>query len=259
MTEPHSHNDIELNYIVGGTVTYLLGGRSLSLTTGGLHVFWAAVPHQIIHLDEATRYFVFHFPLTCFLQWQLLPHFSRQVLRGDLLTTPVGDKDFQLAQCERWHGYIGADTTEHHKIALLEIEACLRLMALSSEAPAPVGSPDLQTGIDSIARMASYIAGNFQEPLSVTQIAASVNLHPNYAMQLFRQHTGRTLISYLTQYRIAHAQHLLLTTNKTVLDVALESGFSSLSRFYAVFKEFCHIAPTRYRQSLRSGSRHFFG
>jgi AraC-like DNA-binding protein len=209
------------------------------------------VPHQIIQLDKSTRYFVFHFPLTCFLQWQLMPNFSRQVLQGDLLTMPVEDENFQLAQCERWHHHIQADTAEHHKIALLEIEACLRLMALSSEAPAPADPLDLQTGIDSIAKMASFITENFQEPLTVTRIAEGVNLHPNYAMQLFRQHTGRTLISYLTQYRIAHAQHLLLTTNKTVLDIALESGFSSLSRFYAVFKEFCYIPPTRYRQSLR--------
>jgi transcriptional regulator GlxA family with amidase domain len=124
-------------------------------------------------------------------------------------------------------------------------------MALSSESPASANPLDLQTGIDSIAKMALFITENFQEALTVTRIAEAVDLHPNYAMQLFRQHTGRTLISYLTQYRIAHAQHLLLTTNKTVLDIALESGFSSLSRFYAVFKEFCYIPPTRYRQSLR--------
>jgi AraC-like DNA-binding protein len=82
------------------------------------------------------------------------------------------------------------------------------------------------------------------------EVAASVSLHPNYAMQLFRRYTGRTIVNYLNQYRIAHAQQLLLTTDKSVLDIAYESGFNSLSRFYAVFRATCKQSPGRYRQTL---------
>ncbi len=84
-------------------------------------------------------------------------------------------------------------------------------------------------------------------------IASTVNLHPNYAMQLFRTYTGRTIVSYLNQYRIAHAQQLLLTTDKSVIDIAYESGFNSLSRFYAVFRKTCRLSPARYRQTVGRG------
>ncbi len=255
MSRPHSHNDIELNFIVEGTITYLFGGQSLTLSPNNLYVFWAAVPHQIIQLAESTCYFVFHLPLAYFLQWQLSPDFTRQILQGDLLTAPAeDDAAFHLARCERWHRHIQAHTAEHSKITLLEMEACLRLWALSSHAPATASPVDPQSGVDSVARMASFIAQNFQKPLTVADIAGAANLHPNYAMQLFRQQSGRTLMAYLTQYRLAHAQQLLLTTHRSVLDIALDSGFCSLSRFYAVFKKFCHVPPTRYRQGLRQPS-----
>ena len=81
-----------------------------------------------------------------------------------------------------------------------------------------------------------------------------VHLHPNYAMQLFRKCTGRTIVAYLTQYRVAHAQQLLLTTDQSISDVALASGFSSLSRFYAAFREICNDSPKHYRQSLPRGA-----
>ena len=57
--------------------------------------------------------------------------------------------------------------------------------------------------------------------------------------------------AYLTQYRVAHAQQLLLTTEQSISEIALASGFSSLSRFYAAFREICNDSPKHYRQSLR--------
>jgi transcriptional regulator GlxA family with amidase domain len=67
-------------------------------------------------------------------------------------------------------------------------------------------------------------------------------------------HTG--ILDYLTQYRVAHAQRLLVTTDLPVLEIALACGFNSLSRFYAAFKKICGRSPRTYRQehdALREG------
>lgn len=74
------------------------------------------------------------------------------------------------------------------------------------------------------------------EPLQLGQIAQAVDLHLGYATDLFRKTIGITIMDYLTQHRIAHAQRLLATTNQRVLDIAMEVGFTSASRFYATFQ-----------------------
>ena len=257
MSRPHSHNDIELNFIADGAVTYLFGSRQVILTPGKIYVFWATIPHQLVHSNEATSYFAVHLPLATFLQWQLPTPLTQQVLQGQLVASPNNDDAvLNLALFERWHQNIETDTGEHRKITLLEIEANLRYLALSAQTPTQtVPNQNQPSGtLDSIEKMVVFITSNFQKPLTVSEISETANLHPNYAMQLFRKYTNRTIITYLTQYRIAYAQHLLLTSNKSVLDIAFESGFSSASRFYAAFKDICSVSPTKYRQSLRQRS-----
>jgi AraC-like DNA-binding protein len=85
----------------------------------------------------------------------------------------------------------------------------------------------------------------------VSRIGREVGLHPNYAMSLFRRTFGATLLEYLTQLRISHAQRLLATTDDKVLDVALSSGFGSLSRFNDAFVRRCGLSPSAYRRQLR--------
>jgi len=58
-------------------------------------------------------------------------------------------------------------------------------------------------------------------------------------------------VAYLTQYRVAYAQQMLLISDESISDIALASGFTSLSRFYAAFREICHDSPKHYRGSPR--------
>lgn len=250
MPTAHSHNDIELNFVVEGTITYRFGSNQTVFQAGSVYVFWATIPHFIVQHDANTRFFAVHLPVANFLQWRLPSRITQGVLGGDLLAFPRGDKEFCHLLFEKIHRHIQSGNDAEKTIALLEIEAWLRTLALSS--PTAETEPvSAQLGNDSVDQMISCIIREFQEPLSVAQIADVVHLHPNYAMQLFRKCTGRTIVAYLTQYRIAHAQQLLLTTDQSISDIALASGFTSLSRFYAAFRDICNDSPKHYRRSLR--------
>ena len=100
-------------------------------------------------------------------------------------------------------------------------------------------------------RMLLLIAEHFREPLTGEDVAANVGLNPSYAGTLFRQHVGMGLHDYITECRLSHAKALLATSNQNILDVALDSGFGSVSQFHAVFKKSCGCTPRAYRMSLR--------
>ena len=99
--------------------------------------------------------------------------------------------------------------------------------------------------------MARDVARHYQQALKVQDVAREVQLHPNYAMRFFKKTFRTTLNEYVTQYRIAQAQRLLATTDAKVIEVAFESGFRTLSRFYDAFERACGCSPSRYRKEHR--------
>ena len=104
-------------------------------------------------------------------------------------------------------------------------------------------------GLSKVEQMAAYVARHYTEQMQIRDIAKAVGLNPDYASSLFQKAFGTTLNKYVTQSRVSHAQRLLATENAKIIEVAEESGFASISRFNAAFKEACGCTPREFRLS----------
>ena len=91
MPRPDHHNEIELNMLASGSVTYLLGGRRVTAQEGKLFAFWASIPHQIIDHEPDTQYVVATIPLQTFLTWRLPEAFVQDLLQGHVKSEPTAD------------------------------------------------------------------------------------------------------------------------------------------------------------------------
>ena len=256
MRRPDHHNEIELNFIESGSVTYLLGGRKVLVEAGRLSAFWAAIPHQIIDFGPRTAYYVATIPLPWFLQWRLSDHFAQGLMQGQVMTEPSEDLRQEDSQrFARWESDLALNDPEFAKIVLLEMQARLARLARGLPASSRArlkhdrGGSLSDVGLSRVEQMACFVAQRYSEPLTVQTIAEHVKLHPNYAMNLFQRTFGTTLINYLTQHRVSHAQRLLVTTEESVADVAFNSGFNSISRFNDAFRRACGCSPREYRRS----------
>jgi len=259
MQRADRHNEIELNLLKHGSLTYLLGGNTVTIPAGRLAVFWAGIPHQIISSKDNTEYYVATIPLAWFLQCRFPAHFVDAILHARVVVDPEpqtrgGDKEM----FERWVQDLEEPNPQRQRIAFLEIEARLFRFALAvppSEAIAP-GSKAAHSitqvgGLNHAEQLALFIARHYTEPLTSEQISRSVGLHPNYAMALFKKAMGLTMVDCLTQHRVSHAQRLLATTDNKIIEVALSAGFGSLSRFHDAFKRWCGCSPKQYRKQHR--------
>ena len=132
------------------------------------------------------------------------------------------------------------------RAALLEIQA--RLLRLAHALPQKLRSRAPKPKLSRADHLACHIARNYHMPLTADSIAKADGLHPNYAMSLFRQAFGTTMSEFIVQHRISHAQRLLVTTDELVINIALASGFQSLSRFNDAFKRACGCSPRDYRR-----------
>lgn len=260
MKRADRHNEIELNLLERGALTYLLGGNRVTIPAGRLAIFWAALPHQIISATARTEYFVATIPLAWFLQCQFPAPFVDAILHARVVLEPDsptrgGDPEMFA----RWVQDLAARHPVRRRAAFLEMEARLLRFALRLPAkPAPrasqAGPVFLETGgLKRVEQMALFIAQHYREPVTAEQIARAAGLHPNYAMALFKKALGLTLIDCVTQHRVSHAQRMLVTTPAKVIEVGLHSGFASVSRFHEAFKHACGCSPREYRQKNRAG------
>jgi AraC family transcriptional regulator len=92
-----------------------------------------------------------------------------------------------------------------------------------------------------------YIHTHIGEDLSLVQIAKVINLSPTYFASLFKRAIGLSPHQYVIKHRVKRAKLLLLTTDLTIADIALQVGFSSQSHLTQQFKRLTGMTPKRTR------------
>ncbi|MDC3416037.1 AraC family transcriptional regulator [Aquibacillus salsiterrae] len=99
-----------------------------------------------------------------------------------------------------------------------------------------------------VNRIVSWIDENFKNDITLDSIADSLNISKYYMSRIFKDVTGYTIMQYLMSCRFNRAKYLLeMYPDKTILEVALESGFDNCSHFSRFFKKQLNITPSEYR------------
>lgn len=246
MPAAHTHTDLEFNLPVGGDLEYFFAGRFLRVPAGHFAVFWAGVPHRLM-ARTASEYLCLTLPLAWFLAWRIGGGtLAARLLGGEMVSRPASI--VEAAQFAGWADDFAEKASGRERIALLEVEACLRRVALEAGGDAVPGVSDRVAG-GQAERVAAHIGQAFRDPdLSVDAVAEAVGLHPKYAVAVFRAACGMGVWEYVTRLRVSHAQRLLLTTDWSVERIAHESGYTSTGRFFAAFKkETGGVTPRKYR------------
>jgi len=91
-----------------------------------------------------------------------------------------------------------------------------------------------------------YILRNFTKPIKLQDIAEQANICPTAFCRYFKQHTGRTFISFLNEIRIGYACKLMVEEKLLVSTACSESGFNNLAHFNKLFKRIFNLSPTEY-------------
>lgn len=247
------HNEIELNFLTAGHITYLMQDKKIIIPSCKLTVFWGLVPHQIIdYTEEDSFYYVCTIPFAQFLKWNLPEEFINKILCGEVLVDPNElFTPHDLFYFEHWFNDLSKGDKNS---AATELEIESRLIRMSNN----ITSKDLSTNrpihiekTNLLEQICIYIAKNYERPIKVSDIAKAVGLHPDYANSIFKKAFGHTLSNHLIMERITHAQRKLLLTDRNILDIAYECGFNSISNFNQTFFNFNGCTPREYRRQYK--------
>lgn len=94
-----------------------------------------------------------------------------------------------------------------------------------------------------------YIDQNYKNSISLKSLADRLYLTQQYLSRLIKRCLGQNFVSYINQVRIAHAVDDLLDTDRTIISVATDNGFSNIGAFNKLFRETYNMTPNQYRKA----------
>jgi AraC family transcriptional regulator len=92
-----------------------------------------------------------------------------------------------------------------------------------------------------------YINEYLGQDIKLTDLAALVDMSQFHFSHRFKQAIGVSPYQYLLQQRVERAKQLLKQTERSIVDIALECGFSSHSHLSKQFRQLTGITPKAYR------------
>jgi AraC-like DNA-binding protein len=231
-----------------------MNDHEISLSAGEMCLFWGGLPHQMDEASDDAVYAGAHLPLVHFFRLHLPADIRHRLMTGAALVTnatdPSDDHNF-----ERWNRYARSGDPVKAQHAVNEL--LLRLERVRFEpyrlVPETLTGGDAASAFDqqssrNVGRMCDFIAENFLYEIDSVDIAEAADIHPKYAMNVFKKSTGMTLNEYLNLLRLSYAQALLMKEDANVLRVAMESGFGSLSAFNKSFRKLAGMSPSDFRR-----------
>lgn len=109
---------------------------------------------------------------------------------------------------------------------------------------------DEQNIVADIDKLLKYINSRVNDPqLTLTEISAHHFMSVPYLCKYFKEQTGKTIKSYLIEYRMNYAKELLSQTNLKVSEIAEQVGFSDQNYFTKRFFKYFGITPSKFKET----------
>ena len=98
-----------------------------------------------------------------------------------------------------------------------------------------------------VEKAVQFIQDNYAEKITIKDIAHHVRIHPSYLSAIFRKNLDQSVNSYINFHRINVAKQMLRSSDLSITDIALQTGFYDAQHFLKTFKKNTGLTPSEYR------------
>ncbi|MBQ4379871.1 MAG: helix-turn-helix transcriptional regulator [Bacteroidaceae bacterium] len=102
-----------------------------------------------------------------------------------------------------------------------------------------------------LKKVLTHINRNIEKNIEVKELAELAYVTKSYLIRMFKKEFGTSPIQYINKKKVEKAQLLLLTTDKSIKDVAYTLGYNDHSYFIRMFRKISGTTPQEYRMNLR--------
>lgn len=98
-------------------------------------------------------------------------------------------------------------------------------------------------------RICAYLHNHYKEQIALREVGMFAGASVSNLCAFFKKSTGMTIIDYVNSLRISHACRLLSESEESIMNIALDSGYNTLSNFNRKFRKLRHTSPRDFRKS----------
>lgn len=253
-----SRPEIELIHVLSGAGVCLSDRAEFDAVAGDLYVFPGHAAHSFRASAEEFR----------FLQIRFDPRFIWDGAEGSydfrcvsFLLRPSAGMAFRLPRSNSSNGTVRSlmeriDSAVSEGALFSDLEAraltmqLLVLLLRNYDYPDRTRTSRAATVSDA-ERGLRYMNANFRDPITVDRVASEAGMSKSHFMKVFRDINGVSPWEYVLLKRVSYATSLLKTSQMSVLDVAMQSGFNTKSSFNRAFRRIMKTSPAEYRAAVR--------
>lgn len=248
----HFHHETELVFITKGHGEVLVGSSTASFKEGDLFLIGADIPHRFTsHATDSKKplcSYVLQFTPDCF---------------GSLFSdTPELSRIAQMISDSR-HGLVirSAPSYLFDNVSSLigsnGVNSVIQFLSLLSDISRHGQCEYLANHVDAqlevqpstkISASIDWMHHNYHREFDLEVLANRTSMNKNAFCRAFKQQTGQSPMSYITQIRAEAAATLLIETKLGVADIGFRVGFPTVSSFNRNFKQLHGTSPSAYRK-----------
>ncbi len=254
----HYHPEYELVLFTEGTGKRFIGDHTAHLSPGDLLLIGPNLPHYMRNDEE-------YYQGNPALQMRaIVVHFSEDFCGKGFFEIPEMRTIRKLLQksvsgiqvLSRTQTKVASlmekllITSDYERLTILldvlhELSLSQELAMLSSVGYTQFSPQEDTTRID---RVFEHLLKNYTKEISLTEIAAEINMSVSAFCKFYKKRTGKTFTQTLNEIRVGHACKLFIEKGLPVAEVCYLSGFNNLSYFHRNFKKTTHHSPLEYRK-----------
>lgn len=244
---PHSHQAVELIYVIEGCAKLQTGTEAFEMKKDALVLVNSGQKHSMKILESGLLFRVYmpyglltslcgedyvFFVCNSVMNLQSSYQKVRAVIEDMVIEYLNNDGKITAAQLSLSYA-LAAELLENYKADKDKLSLCFE-----------------STGNERLDKALHYIQLHYAQPVSLSDIAGSLHISDSYLSRFFKNETGKNFVDYVNDVRLEHALWDLMNTERPMTVIAVDNGFSTPSVFCRLFKKKYGATPTEYKNAL---------
>lgn len=251
---PHWHRAMELQFILNGSASVTMNGRTHKLKPLDFVSIDSTQVHDVIYAMPQTMGITIHISKNFMRRY--IPDIELLSFRCNADTLSPTQTDAYLSLCNYMKELTVLYCKQPQSYQLKSNALVLNILAvLVDHFSIPMADTLSVSGYNKLARMEQiyqYVEKNHSNEITLQDGADELGLNKEYFCRMFRQNMGISFISYVNQVRIDHIYQDLIHTDDSILEITERHGFYNQKLFYRMFKKRYNCTPLKLRQIAKN-------
>lgn len=259
----HKHDFIEIVYVISGSARHAIGEMLYEVKKGDLIIVNYGVPHAFTPIDDGEEQFSTYdllfttelFEITGIGKYDFSSLANSYLFYTLFSDSAIGENSLNLIRSETkdFAGLFSKIYEEYTNrksgfMNMLRAYLIELITLIFREIDKKTRRDITREQREVVSKAIDYMKHNYNTKINLDNIVSDIFLSKNYFRQLFKSTTGMSVTDFIQSTRIEEACRLLLTTDRTVFDIAGDCGFTDMKFFYKIFKKITGKTPGDYRK-----------